>query len=200
MKLDADDQQTKIQLKEKFHNLLRNRGVNHAAFRQVPYKFQPTSYVAAIEGLKPKSFSRPKQIEMFQSMLDDPFRPVNYAVNSAPDDGKAKLLAAYIMQNALQHHSSFTALPLWVDLTSGFDNPLIKHKQNPSMLIINNVGMDSTPVKLEKLRDILEVYSDIPRITVVTGTDPYTFFMRKLYLPIHGLAYLTNTAVKRFEV
>lgn len=200
MKDESDKDKPKIKLSEKYVTLMRNRGVNPAVFRQKPFWFQPTSYVSAIEGLKPKSFGRPKQLQMFHAMIDDPFSPVNFAINSAPDDGKAKLLAAYLMQNALAHHSSYTALPLWVDLTSGFDNPLVKNKQNPSMLVINNVGMDSTPVKLEKLRDLLEVYSDIPRITIITGTDPYTFFMRKMYLPIHGLAYMTNTAVKRFEV
>lgn len=196
----SDVDQPKIKLLEKHFAVLKNRGMNPGVFRQSPFKLSPSSYTATIDGLKPKSFSKPKQMEMFKEAMDHPFRPINFCINSAPDDGKAKLLAAFLMQNALVNHSSFTSLPLWVDLLSGFENPLVKNKQNPSMLIINNVGLESTPVKLEKLRDLLEVYSDIPRITVVTGTDPYTFFMRKLYLPLHGLVYLTNTSVKRYEV
>jgi hypothetical protein len=134
---------------------------------------------------------------MFEAFLADPFEPINYCVVSAPDDGRAKLLAAYMMQHCLKHHNSHTALPMWVDLVAGFDNPLVVHKSKPSMLVINNVGTDSTNPKMEKLRDILEVYASIPRVVIAHGCDPYTFFKQYLALPIHGLAYITNASMKK---
>lgn len=194
---DVTKKDLKIKLEANYIPILRNRGLNAGVLRQAPFSLTPTSFTAAIEGLKAKVFNRQKQLDMFESFIDSPFEPINYCLASAPDDGKAKLLAACMMQHALINHDSRTALPLWVDLTGGFDNPLIVNRVKPSLLVINNVGIASTQSKLEKLRDILEVYSDIPRITVVTGTDPYTFFMRTLYLPIHALMYLTNTSVTK---
>jgi hypothetical protein len=187
----------KIRLEDRYIPILRNRGLNGGVLRQSPFEFMPSSFTSAIEGLKPKVFSRNCQIDMLDSFLESPFEPINYCIVSAPDDGKAKLLAAYMMQHALACHDSRTALPMWVDLTGGFDNPLVVNKVKPSLLVINNVGVNSTQPKMEKLRDILEVYSDVPRIVVATGTDPYMFFLRYLYLPIHAVCYLTNKSVQK---
>lgn len=192
-----DRSKLKIKLSEKYIAILRNRGLNGSVLRQSPYVLLPTSFTSDIEGLKPKVFSRQKQFEMFDKFLENPFEPVNCCLVSAPDDGKAKLLAAYMMQYALAQHDSRTALPLWVDLTGGFDNQLIVNKVKPSLLVLNNVGVSSTQSKMEKLRDILEVYSDVPRIVVATGCDPYQFFMQHLFLPLHSLMYLTNTSIKK---
>lgn len=187
----------KIRLAEKYVTIMKNRGVNGGVFRQNPFVLMPTSFTSDVEGLKPKVFSRQKQFEMFDKFMESPFEPMNCCIVSAPDDGKAKLMAAYMMQHSIAQHNSYTSLPMWIDLTGGFDNPLVVNKVKPSLLVINNVGVASTQSKMEKLRDILEVYSDIPRIVVATGCDPYYFFMRHLYLPIHSLMYLTNSSVKK---
>ena len=171
--------------------------MNFSCQLQRPFEFLPTSFTSDIEGLKPKVFNRAKQLAMFDEFLAHPFRPINCCLVSAPDDGRAKLLAAFMMQHALAHHSSHVSLPLWVDLTGGFDNPLLVNKSKPSLLVLNNVGTMSTQPKMEKLRDILECYSDVPRIVVATGCDPYMFFLRHLYLPVHSLAYITNESVKK---
>lgn len=188
----------KIKLEEKYIPILRNRGMNAGVLRQAPFNLVPTSFTSDIEGLKAKVFNRQKQLDMFEAFIEAPFEPINYCIVSAPDDGKAKLLAAVMMQHALINHDSRTALPLWVDLTGGFDNPLIVNRSKPSLLIINNVGVASTAVKMEKLRDILTVYSETPKVIVATGCCPYTFFVKYLNMPIHALCYLTNSSIKKF--
>lgn len=187
----------KIKLDDKYIPLLRNRGLNGGVPRQAPFVLAPTSFTSDIEGLKPKVFSRQRQLDMFDKFLANPFEPITCCIVSAPDDGKAKLLAAYMMQYALARHNSRTSLPLWVDLTGGFDNPLIVNRSKPSLLVLNNVGISSTQPKMEKLRDILEIYSSVPRIVVAVGCDPYQFFMKNLYLPLHSLTYLTNCSVRK---
>jgi len=59
------------------------------------------------------------------------------------------------------------------------------------MLVITNVGVDSSQVKLEKLRDILEKYDSIPRIVVVNGVDPVSFFAERVRLPLKYAFYLS---------
>jgi hypothetical protein len=194
----------KIKLQDSLVPLLRNRGMNGSVFRQRPFDFKPVSFTSHVEGLKPKQFTSKKQREWFEEFLADPFEPRTYCLVSAPNDGQAKLLAAFMMQHASIHASSRVALPLWHDLHGGFSNPLLNDNnakaQGASMLVLNNVGATSTQPKIEKLRDVLETYTDIPKVIVATGADPYAFFTKYLYLPIHALAYMTTEMVKRIEL
>lgn len=187
----------RIRLDPKRLNILRNRGMNGSVMAQKPFLFKPTSFTSNIEGLKPKAFNQSRQIEWFDEFLEEPFRPMNYCLVSAPNDGLAKMLAAFMMQHALAHNSSKVALPLWVDLLGGFENRIVEQKVNASLLVLNNVGTNSTQPKLEKLRDIIETYSQVPKIVIAHGCDPYQFFCRHLGSPIHALAYLTTNSVKK---
>lgn len=186
-----------IKLDPAYVPLLRNRGMNGSVLAQRPFAFRPTSFTADIEGLKPRPFSQSKQLSMFEQFLAHPKAPVNYCLVSAPNDGMAKLLAAWLMQHAIKQKETTLGLPLWVDLLGGFENKLVTNRVGASMLVLNNVGVASTQPKMEKLRDILETYTDIPKVVVATGCDPYTFFTRHLFLPIHALCYLTTNSVRK---
>lgn len=187
----------KIKLDEGMVGLLRNRGMNGSALAQRPFDFRPVSFTSDIDGLKPKSFSSQKQLTMFEGFLANPFAARNYCLVSAPNDSMAKLLAAFMMQHAIKHAKTRATLPLWVDILGGFENKIVQNHIGASLLVLNNVGATSTQPKIEKLRDIIETYPDIPKIVVATGADPYAFFTKYLYMPLHGLAYLTNNTVKR---
>lgn len=175
--------------------------MNRSVLAQRPFDFKPSSFTAQVEGLKPRLFKSKKQLVWFEEFMDDPFQSKSYCLVSAPNDSQAKLLAAFMMQHAVSRGSRQNALPLWHDLTGGFNNPMLNDKnyknQNASMLVLNNVGTTSTQPKLEKLRDILEIYTEVPKVVIATGCCPYTFFTKYLYLPIHALAYMTSTAVKK---
>lgn len=185
----------KIRLDPKHEGLMTNRGMNFGAKLQKPFKFMPTSFTSSVPGLKPKMITRETQIEKLQDFLDDPFRPVTYCVVSAPTDGMAKLLAAFMMQHALM--CARTTLPVWHDLTQSFKNSLIEDNISASLLVLNNVGATSTPAKIEKLRDLLTHYADIPRVVVATGCDPFAFFTQHLFMPMNACAYMTTDQVKK---
>jgi hypothetical protein len=176
---------------------LRVRGMNGSVLGQQPYRLKPTTFTSQIEGLKPKLFSQAQQLLSLDQFFDNPFVAQNICLVSAPNDGQAKLLAAYMMQYALCNTPSGKALPLWHDLTGGFDNPVLKNSVSCSLLVLNNVGADSTAPKIEKLRDLLETYSDVPRVVVATGTDPFAFFTKHLYLSVHTVVYLTTDLVRK---
>jgi hypothetical protein len=138
--------------------------------------------------------------------MDDPFYgPYVCCISGRPNDMRAKLLAATMMIRAIEiqptikrRSMSQRSLPLWHTVTGNFQNPLIeKNYERPSFLVLANIPMTATQVKLEKLRDILESFSDIPRIVVSVGEDPLTFFNSKLFLPLNHCFYLTNPSVKR---
>jgi hypothetical protein len=187
----------KVKLNPKCLPILFNRGLNKGVMAQKPFTFRPTSFTSAIEGLKLKTISQAKQIAWLESYLDDPFKPITYCLVSAPHDGQAKLLAAFMMQEAYRQTTSGKSLPLWHDLTASFNNPLLKDHASVGVLLLNNVGCNSTPAKIEKLRDILEAYSDKPRIVVANGCDPFMFFTRYLFLALNSCAYLRMDIVKK---
>jgi len=185
----------KIKLDPKYDGIMNNRGVNYAAKLQKPFVFRPTSFTSSVQGLKPKAITRDTQSQMFEAFLEDPFRPVTYCVVSAPNDGMAKLLAAYMMQHAVANRKGY--LPVWHDLTQSFKNPLLEENTHASLVVLNNVGSTSTPTKIEKCRDILTHYANIPRIVVATGCDPFMFFTQYLFMPMNACAYMTTDQVKR---
>ncbi len=192
-KYDAEN--LKIRLDPKHEALMANRGMNYAAKLQKPFVFSPQSFTSAVQGLKPKVIKREAQFQHLEEFLEEPFRPVTYCLVSAPNDGMAKLLAAFMMQHAVINHGS--TLPVWHDLTQSFKNPLLEDNTRASLLVLNNVGSAATPTKLEKLRDILTHYADIPRIVIATGCDPFAFFTQHLYMPMNACAYMTTDQVKK---
>ncbi len=176
------------------------------------------SFVSAVEGLREKRIEKSKQIESIRKIVEDPFLgPYVACISGTPHDVNAKLLGAYIMMQAVVMQSNKEELskkqqrrlkdkgfPVWHNLYGGFDNPLVTKENNsihkPSLLIISNITLDSTGPKIEKLRDILEAYSSIPRIVIVSGTDPLTLFHSRLYSNLNFCCHLGSTLTKKSHV
>ena len=69
----------------------------------------------------------------------------------------------------------------------------------PSMLILSNITPNSSAFKLEKVRDMLEFYDNIPRIVVINDTDPVTFLNHKLHYTANHIMMLEH-GKKKLEV
>ena len=195
-----------VKLDPKLHKQLANRGMPRDILGMRQFKFDDhvVTINSEVDGLKKKRVQKALQIESFEHALAQPFgRPYLYIIGSSPNDGKAKQAAALLMQHAVAAHLAGEArrsvlgrqLPLWHVINGSFQDKLRDSKdQVPSMLFLSNVTVDSTNVKIEKLRDILEQYNSIPRVVVVTGTDPLTFANTRLHLPVN---YVLNLATAR---
>ena len=187
-----------IKLDPKYEAGMMARGLNRLALATRPFKLKPVSFTAKIEGLKPKFIEGKQQLDWYSKILDNPFRPWCFCITSEPNDKDAKLAAAFLMQRAFELKGARIP-PLWHDLMGGFENPLLDSNNmtfTPSMLVISNVLPNSTNTKIEKLRDILERYSKVPRIVVSAGMDPFSFFQKHLYYPLSGCLYLKTGLVK----
>lgn len=151
-----------------------------------------------------KTISIKRQASTIARLLENPLHGApTICISSYPTDLRAKLLACQIMNAAIDQHNSRTrkhghTLPKWYKVYGGYKDylrDLERGKERdsgdyPCMLILTNVLPDSTPMKLEKLRDLLEKYDDIPRLVVLSGTDPLTFFATKLQYPLHYGVYM----------
>lgn len=184
-----------VKLNPKYHQQLLARGMNRIALAVRPFKLRPSAFTAQNEGLKPKHIDADQQLNWFKRLMENPFKPWCFCINSEPNDRAAKLLAAFVMQRALRMNHE--RLPLWHDMMGTFDNPIINEEfSRPSLLVISNVLPNSTAVKFEKLRDVLEYHSRIPRIVVSSGDNPFSFFQKYLYYPLNGCVYIRSGLVK----
>lgn len=199
---------------DNYRKVMTARGVPKQTFSLPSFNTDDslTSFTSEVENLKPIKVSRDEQFSSLKKVLKNPFfAPYIYCIAGKPNDMKAKLLAVYIFRKAMQvqqnkanedkliqKYLSDKTLPVYSNLYGGWgNNPLADKSENPSLLVLSNVPSNSTNFKLEKLRDMLEMYSDIPRIVITTGTDPITFFNSSLYMHLNLCSFLTNANVKK---
>ena len=188
--------------------LLRSQGVDSSIFQMLR---RPFSLDDALESITPhvpkwlpEDFIIPKtsvrrQIEACYKMMKNPMygSPI-ICIGSMVTDERAKFLAMTFMDIAIsqmkQGAQKGKRMPKWHRILGSFGDELrdTKEPQNYGMLVITNVAPDSTAVKLEKLRDILEIYENVPRIVVVNGSDPVSFFAEKVRMPLASAFFLNN--------
>lgn len=162
--------------------------------------------VPSLDNKKARFVSAKQQIAAFTTITKGALRS-NYvfAISSTPYDVKAKYLAAYLLGCALdESRKRQINYPRWHLLTGTYKDYYrdtdLDADSRPSLLVLSNINTEASNVKLEKLRDILELYSDIPRIVVLSGPEPVSFLQRKLDFKTHGCLYLTETSRKRVSI
>ncbi len=180
---------------------LLSRGVPQADFIHGAHTFDVvsslTKYETNIPGVHAKVVSCAKQAKALESILANPLRG-SYAVciNSFPSDLMAKHLATYIFSLGLdswaKRHKPGRTMPVWHRVFGGLHDALRDKtiEETPSLLVISNINESSSAHKLEKVRDILEKYSHVPRIVVSSGSDPITFFTTRLHYPLNAGIHL----------
>jgi hypothetical protein len=170
-------------------------------WRCKPFKWNPITFATESEQLNSKFVEPTTQDRSLATFLKDPRTPMIYGVSGNPDDSKAKYFAAYLVAAHIKVLGS-DANPVWAPMYGGFDNPYMSDdRAPPSMLIMTGLTPNSTNIKLEKARDLIEKFSDIPRIVVCAGMDPLSFITTRLFVPTHGLAYLSEALIKsRVEI
>lgn len=167
-----------------------------SVFRAAPFSFVPQAFIAESERLNERIFDEALQLEGLMAFKEDPRLPLIYTVCGNPDDGQAKLFAAYLvsLHMAAYKHAHVE----WHSLNGGFYNPLLKEELSPpSMIVLTNLSPVATGTKLDKVRDICEKWDNIPRVIVAAGEDPISFMATRLYLPCNAMAYFADSMVKK---
>lgn len=156
-----------------------------------------TRYTSMTEGLKALPVEKKQQLDDLNTVLADPFHaPYIMCISSDPNDLQAKLLAAIIML-AAQRVKGRQAL--WHTVIGGYKDEMRDKKFAHSkydLITFANMANNSTDVKYEKLRDLLEMYSDRPRIVTLTGVEPVTFF-NYLGYPLNYHVWLRSSRTNR---
>lgn len=194
-----------IRIDGRYQKQLIARGLPRDILRARPFDLPQyvSTFSSQVEGLRVRRVQKQVQLSKFEALSANPLsQPYVYIVSSSPNDGKAKQVAMYLMQRALMAVAAGNIprsaigrqAPLWHTITGSWNDVLRDRPQehSPGMLVLSNVTNLSTNVKLEKLRDLLELYNSVPRIIVISGEDPLTFANTKLLLPVNGVLNLST--------
>ncbi len=199
-----------IQISDKNAKYLAARGMPKDILRARPFNADQhiITIDSKVEGIKTRRVPKKVQLAQLERFIEKPFAaPAVISIASFPNDGKAKLMAAFLMEVAhkAQVSGRFRSvrarqLPLWHRVMGGYYDQLRdgRSEERPSLLVLSNITHQSTPMKLEKLRDLLEMYNDIPRVIVSTNEDPITLANSKLLVPVNMAFYLATA--RRIEL
>ena len=197
-----------------------NRGMPKSVMRIRPFIL--SEYLSSIEsdipGQNIKRVTRERQEEQFRTLYRAPqVKPYLAVISSAPNDQKALLVAAQLFRRGIQGHVDGTVrqrnrtLPLWHMITGSwydklrdqYDKPRTEISPiPPSLMVFSNITTECSQAKLEKLRDLIEIYNDVPRIIVLTGSgsgvDGITFANSRLHCPVTYAIHLATA--RRLEI
>lgn len=182
---------------------LIRQGVPYNAFMRANQQLEIEDCATRIKmmvGQTLKSISPAKQVDGFNKLLAQPLRkPLLYVISSFPSDQVAKAAALFLFQAAYDQYekkkkagnATVRGRPQWISITGSYERDwLNKTKVNPAFIVVSNVPETSTPHKLEKARDLLEVYSDRPRVLVTSAQDPLSFCSERLQISANGMLWL----------
>lgn len=200
---DEDDVEELVlsKLPKDMEKLLVARGVPPADFIHSKDSFDAlknlVKYEVELPRMPTKVLTTAKQRTALLKIAANPVRS-NYVmgISSFPSDALAKHLAIHIMALAVkswqQKHKPGRSLPIWHRVFGGLSDTLRDKPidETPSLIVLSNINEGSSAYKLEKVRDIMEKYSHVPKILVLGGSDPITFFANKLYSPVNAAIYL----------
>ena len=187
--------QINLKPREKF--LAKGIDIPAHVWRERAFSFKPTPFGVQSEKLNDRIIGAETQYNSIESFAANPLAPCVYGVSSAPSDDKAKYFAAFLVQTFVIGVPATHNNIVWHYLYGDLKNPLLTSGSRPNLLVLTGLSPNSSNYKLEKARDLLEHFSDIPRIVVIAGEDPITFFATRLYHKLTHLYYHSASIVKR---
>lgn len=111
--------------------------------------------------------------------------PSLYVISSMPTDFYALRVAETLFKASMSHCLSKSLfndkMPYWHVILGGFDDEVRNNPRayaNVPLLVLVNVIQESTNTKVEKLRDIIHLLPNTPKIIVTSGCNAMEFAMQ----------------------
>lgn len=179
--------------------LMTNRGAPRYLMKTKMSVTQSDVSPALTEGYKPVP---PKmQLSYLRKSIARPgYGSWLFVIGSSGEDARARVAALAIMQAMMLASLSSGDRPLWWPVYGGrWDRLRDEESWRTSlgrigMLVISNVAENSTPEKLEKVVDLIHMYSNIPRVVIVDGADPLEFSVTRLHRRPSRVLFLRRRA------
>ena len=138
---------------------------------------------------QPISLSR--QITQYTKSWEKPYGAWLMVIGSDFDEDLAVVSALGLMYQSMSRHAKRPNECKQPYLWRLFGGSYDRLRQNDDfrngvggigMLILTNLAENSTPDKIEKARDLIAMYPDIPKVVTVAGSDPLVFSLEKLHI------------------
>jgi hypothetical protein len=169
-----------------------------SVWRQGKFYWTPQAFVVESDRLDGRIIEAEPQENSLRSFIEKPARGINYVVTGNPDDSRAKYFAAYLV-TLHKERLGLRASVYWETVYGGFQNPLLDKSIAPTLLVLSNLTSESTAVKIEKTRDLIERFPNCTKVIVGAGEDPISFASTRLRIPVHGIAYFPSKHVKQVQ-
>lgn len=181
-------------------NSFLERGVTLPPFiwREPSFRLDPQGFVPSDPSLQKRVIDGDLQVQAYNAWVSGVLHTHSgvYGCASEPHDGKALYFAAHLVDLWLSRNPTKKAV-WYTAWSSGFRNPMIEEDQRCDLLVISNLTPNSSHVTLAKVRDLLVFYNDVPRIVVIAGEDPVSFFSKRLYFKLNGLFFHSGRIMQR---
>lgn len=190
---------TKIKVRLPNRTKLLAKGIDIPGYvwQQPPFVFDPDVFIPSHQDLQKKIIEADTQLRSHSAWMNGDFRNGVYACASDPNDSKALYFAAHLV-DLWQQRVSPNQRVIWHTIKStGYKNELIDNNEPCDLLVLSNLTPNSSPSKMERTRDLLVHYSGIPRILVIAGEDPVSFFARRLYFKLNGVFFASDKLIRR---
>lgn len=156
----------------------------------------------SVSDTKDTIISIEQQVDLVRALLENPLgRSYVCAISCYPTDVRSKVLGSELMRATWEASSQLGAgtkrqRPMWITLTNRFYDYDALVAKKPCALFISNVTDDMTSQKFERLRDLLEVFSTIPRFVMLgSREDPLTLFANRIRYSVHYPIMLKGKSV-----
>lgn len=159
------------------------------------FEFDGISFTPSTDMLNPKIYGRKVQEQSLGLFIKKPNRPQTYICSSQPDDSHASLLAAFLVEQHIKKVKNNNVV--WEHLNTFYNSQLsLDQSAKPTMLVISTCYENMTFSRIERVRDIVNAFYDIPKIIVASGIDPISLAAYKLHIPVHAIYYSEDPIMK----
>lgn len=153
------------------------------------------------DGNKPIIAHVSKQLDNLLVTYKDPVSdPYLFIIGSRFDAVRAQCVALSVFRRALKVHMEAPEdtphVPYWHYVTGSSYDPLRDNKDYRSnlnaisFLVIDNISYNSPPNLVQKVRDLLRMYEEIPILLIISGGNPLEFSYTQLFRRPNRLVYL----------
>jgi hypothetical protein len=141
-----------------------------------------------------KVYNPSAQIQSLSGYLKNPLYPAVYGVSSQSNPSTSLYFAAYLVQKfcELTHSSNYVQ---WIRPSDILDGNTVRN--SPSLLVISGLTPNTPSFRLDKVFQILDEWDSIPRIVVMTGADPITYFATRLHYKVDRIFFHDESVAKR---
>lgn len=149
-----------------------------------------------------KQVSAQLQHKWFKQADSNIFQP-SFTAIVGMNQSMIEQIAFYLFLTAYYQSNPMDKMPYWHTLTGGKTDTLRDDMAAGSMLgapinflVLTNVSAGASFAKTEKVRDLVAQYNHLPRLLVLSASDPMSYFDTQLYMTPSKILFVDDRSCR----